>query len=292
VSKRLGRSPENVGANRYRRVAVGSSALAADANRGQVAVISGGGTGIGRATALTLARTGASVVVCGRRPEPLEATRQEILAIGTECLAVPADVREPDDVKRVVDLSLGRFSQIDIVVNNAGGQFTAAAEDISVNGWRAVHRLAVEAAWDLTREAALRSLIPRRRGVVVFVGFSPRRGIPGMVHASAARAAVENLAGGLACEWSRYGIRALCVAPGNIATEGLDQYGAEQVAGWARSVPLGRLGTAEEVGEVIGWLVSPGASYITGTTIVVDGGVDAWGQGEPPPSVDQLPASG
>jgi citronellol/citronellal dehydrogenase len=108
-----------------------------------------------------------------------------------------------------------------------------------------------------------------------------------MVHASAARAALENLAGGLACEWSRYGIRAVCVAPGTIATEGLDQYGAEQVAAWERGVPLGRLGTAAEVGELIGFLVSPGASYITGTTIVVDGGVDAWGLAESPPLPDQ-----
>ncbi|MGA8680327.1 MAG: SDR family oxidoreductase, partial [Acidimicrobiales bacterium] len=260
---------------------MGHSALAPDANQGQVAVISGGGTGIGRATAIALAGTGASVVICGRRAEPLETTCREMASLGTDCLAVPADICQPDDVTRVIDGALERFGQVDIVVNNAGGQFTAAAEDISVNGWRAVHRLSVEAAWSLTREAAVRSMIPRRRGVVVFVGFSPRRGLPGMVHAAAARAAVENLAGGLACEWSRYGIRAVCVAPGNIATEGLDQYGAEQVAAWERAVPLGRLGTAAEVGDVIGWLVSPAASYITGTTIVVDGGVDAWGQAEP-----------
>lgn len=216
----------------------------------------------------------------------LEATRVALEATGAACLAVAADIREPDEVSRVVDAALDRFGRLDILVNNAGGQFTAAAEDISVKGWRAVHRLAVEAAWSLTREVAVRSMIPSRRGVVLFVSFSPRRGIPHMVHAAAARAAVENLAGGLACEWSRYGIRAVCVAPGNIATEGLSQYGAEQVAAWERSVPLGRLGSAAEVGEVIAWLCSPGASYITGTTIVVDGGVDAWGQAELPPPVE------
>ena len=155
-----------------------------------------------------------------------------------------------------------------------------------MSGWRAVHRLAVEAAWSLTREVARRSMIPRRRGVVVFIGFSPRRGVPGMVHASAARAAVENLAAGLAIEWSKYGIRAVCVDPGNIRTEGLDSYGAELVAEWERSVPLGRLGTAEEVATLIAFLVSPGASYITGTTIVIDGGVDAWGLGGYPPQPD------
>jgi citronellol/citronellal dehydrogenase len=276
----------------YRFGTVVPSVLAPDANQGNVAVISGGGTGIGRAAAIVLARTGASVVVCGRRTELLEETRQAIVAGGADCLTVPADIREPDDVSRVVDAALERFSHVDIVVNGAGGQFIAAAEDISVNGWRAVHRLSVEAAWSLTREAAVRSMIPRRQGVVIFLGFSPRRGLPGMVHAAAARAALENLAGGLSCEWSRYGIRAVCVAPGTIATEGLDQYSAEQVAGWERGVPLGRLGTAEEVGELIGFLASPAASYITGTTIVIDGGVDAWGLAEAPPAPDQLPEPG
>ena len=133
---------------------------------------------------------------------------------------------------------------------------------------------------------ALRSMIPRRDGVVVFIGFSPRRGVPGMAHASAARAALENLAAALAGEWSRYGIRTLCVAPGTILTEGLRGYGEERVAQWARAVPLGRLGSAEEVAAVVAFLASPAASYVTGTTVLVDGGADAWGHAaEPPPPV-------
>ena len=258
-------------------------ALANDANAGSVGLISGGGTGIGRATALALCRSGADVVICGRRAELLEVTRDEVEALGGSCLAVQADIRDADDVERVIDAAIERFGAIDVVVNNAGGQFTAPAEEISDNGWRAVHRLAVDAAWSLTRRAAVRSMIPRRRGVVVFIGFSPRRGVPGMAHASAARAAVENLAGALACEWSRFGIRAVCVAPGNIETDALARYDASDVAAWTRGVPLGRLGTADEVATVIAFLASPGGSYVTGTTIVVDGGVDAWGQGVPPP---------
>jgi citronellol/citronellal dehydrogenase len=126
-------------------------------------------------------------------------------------------------------------------------------------------------------------MIPRRTGLVVFIGFSPRRGMPFMVHSSAARAALENLAGGLAIEWSRYGIRAVCVACGAIDTEGLRGYGGAWVEEASKTVPLGRLGRAEEVASTIAFLASPGGAYITGTTIAVDGGVDAWGLGMPPP---------
>ncbi|HET6656523.1 MAG TPA: SDR family oxidoreductase [Gaiellaceae bacterium] len=247
------------------------SPLAPDANAGKVALVTGGGTGIGRATALALARTGAKVAICGRRPEPLEAVRAEL---GDDCLAVSADVREPEQVAALVEQTLERFGRIDILVNNAGGQFLAAAEEISLKGWRAVHRLAVDAVWDLTRTVADRSMIPNRDGVVVFIGFSPRRGMAEMAHAAAARAAIENLAGSLALEWSQHGIRTVCVALGNIATEGLDGYGPERVAEWEREVPLGRLGTPEEAAALIAFLASPGGGYVTGTTVVMDGGLD------------------
>jgi citronellol/citronellal dehydrogenase len=248
-----------------------------------VALITGGGTGIGRATALELGRSGMRVAICGRRTEPLERTQNELEAAGGECLAVQADIREPAEVEALVDQVLERFGRIDVLVNNAGGQFLAPAEEISANGWRAVHRLAVDAAWELTRLAATRSMIPNRDGVVVFIGFSPRRGIPGMAHASAARAALENLAASLSNEWSVYGIRAVCVSPGTILTEGLEQYGSEQIEEWERGIPLGRLGRPEEVASVIAFLVSSAAGYVTGTTVVVDGGADAWGLAEPPP---------
>ena len=263
----------------------GPSVLLPTANAGKVALVTGGGTGIGAATAVELARTGAAVVICGKREEPLAAVQREIEADGGACLAVPTDIRELDQIEALVDVALERFGTIDVLVNNAGGQFRAPAEEISPNGWRAVHRLAVDASWAMTRLVAERSMIPKRSGVVIFVGFSPRRGIPGFAHASSARAALENLAAGLSLEWSRYGIRSICVSPGTIATEGLDQYGAD-VAQWARAIPMQRLGTPEEVASLIAFLCSPGGGYVTGTTVVVDGGADAWGQAELPPPLD------
>jgi len=265
-----------------------SSPLRPDANVGRVALVSGGGTGIGRATALEFAGSGARVAVCGRREEPLSRVREEIERRGGECLDLAADLREPEEVQRVVATTLDRFAAVDVLVNNAGGQFSAPAEEISEGGWRAVNRLTVDAVWSMTRAVATQAMIPASGGLIVFVGFSPRRGIPGFAHASAGRAAVANLASGLALEWSRHGIRTVCVAPGTILTEALDDYGEQAVADWERAVPLGRLGRPEEVASVIVFLASAGGAYVTGTTIVVDGGVDAWGIAEQPPPVEAV----
>jgi citronellol/citronellal dehydrogenase len=259
------------------------SPLAEDANEGLVALVTGGGTGIGRAAARELARSGARVAICGRRAEPLDAVCEQLEAAGRECLAIPADVREPEQAGALVQRVLERFGRIDILVHGAGGQFIAPPEGISPKGWRAVHRLNVDAVWDLTKTVAERSMIPNRGGLVVFIGFSPRRGMPLMAHSAAARAAMENLAGSLAIEWSKYGIRAVSVACGAIDTEGMRGYGEDLVEQARRTVPLGRLGLPEEVGATIAFLASPGGAYITGTTVVIDGGVDAWGLGFPPP---------
>jgi citronellol/citronellal dehydrogenase len=156
-----------------------------------------------------------------------------------------------------------------------------------VKGFRAVERLNLDATWDVTQRVAERWMIPRRRGFVAFVGFSPRRGIPLVVHSSMARSALETFAAGIALEWSRYGIRAVCVACGLIQTEGVLGYGGQElVDAFARQVPLRRPGLAEEVGASIAFLATDAAAYITGTTVVVDGGADAWGQGSEPPELE------
>ena len=259
------------------------SPLAPHANLGRVAIVTGGGTGIGRATAWELARSGAKVVICGRRPEPLEAVREELSGAGHDCLAVPTDVREPEQVLSLLDQVDARLGAVDVLVNSAGGQFAAPLEDISLKGLRAVHRLNVDATWDVTQQVAARWMIPRRSGFVAFVGFSPRRGIPTVIHSSMARSALETFAAGIAQEWSKYGIRAVCIAAGLIQTEGMLQYGGQAVIDeLSMQVPMKRAGLPEEVASMIAFLSSPGGAYVTGATISIDGGADAWGIGMPP----------
>jgi citronellol/citronellal dehydrogenase len=234
------------------------------------AIVTGGGTGIGRATALALHRDGFSVVIAGRRPEPLEETKA---MIGDDCSTLSGDIREPEVADRLIDLCLERHGRVDVLINNAGGQFVAPAEDISPNGWAAVRRLNLDAPWYLMQQVARRSMIPSKGGRIVSVVLCPTRGIPGMAHSSAARAGVQALTNVLSVEWGRHNIGIVAVAPGWIDTEGTRQYGddLQQMAGM---IPMKRLGTAEEVAGLIAFLVSPAASYITGQTIVIDGGIE------------------
>ena len=237
----------------------------------RVAIVTGGGTGIGRATALALHRDGCKLVITGRRPEPLAETQA---AIGqADCLTLPGDIREPEVADALIDLALEAHGRIDVLVNNAGGQFTAPAEEITPNGWAAVRRLNLDAPWYLTQQVGIRSMIPNRGGRIVSVVLCPTRGIPGMVHSSAARSGTEAVARVLSVEWGRFDIGVVCVAPGWIATEGMKQYG-DDLDELAKFVPMGRMGTAEEVADTIAFLASPAASYITGQTVVIDGGIE------------------
>jgi citronellol/citronellal dehydrogenase len=260
------------------------SPLAPDALAGRSAIVTGGGTGIGAATARAIVAAGGTVAICGRRPEPIAAVADEL---GDRCLAQPCDVREPDQVGAFLDAVAQRTDRVDILVNNAGGQFAAGLEDTSPEGLRAVHRLNVDATWDVTTRVAERWMIPQRSGFVAFLGFSPRRGIPSVVPSSMARSALETFAAGIALEWSRFGIRAVCVSPGVIQTEGILQYGGQEVVdAFAEEIPMRRAGTPEEVAATIAFLASGGGGYITGTTVIVDGGADAWGQGHVPPPLE------
>src|SRR5918994_5371755 len=243
---------------------------------GQVAIVSGGGSGLGRASALELAALGAQVVVCGRREEPLEETAAA--ADGGRVDARRCDVREEDQVEALVDGVLERHGQIDLLVNNAGGQFLTPAEDITPKGFRTVIRLNVEGTWLMTHAVATRAMIQDSRGgKIVNVTLSPHHGLPGMAHSSAARAAVENLTRVLSIEWARFGIRLTALAAGHFGTETLrTKYPAAVVEGVAGTVPLQRLGTEEEFAWLVAFLASPAGDYFSGAVLTIDGARDNW----------------
>jgi len=243
---------------------------------GQVTIVTGGGSGLGRASALELAACGAEVIVCGRRVEPLEETAAR--AEGGRGEALACDIREEDQVSELVDHVLDRHGQIDLLVNNAGGQFLTPAEDITPKGFRAVIRLNVEGTWLMTQAVATRAMIPESRGgKIVNVTLSPHHGLPGMAHSSAARAAVENLTRVLSIEWARFGIKLTALAAGPFATDTMiTKYPRPVVEGAALSVPLQRLGTEEEFAWLVAFLASPAGDYHSGTILTIDGARDNW----------------
>jgi citronellol/citronellal dehydrogenase len=254
---------------------------------GQVAIVSGGGSGLGRATALELAALGARVVVCGRRQEPLDETAG--LADGGRIDALACDIREEDQVGALVEGVMERHERVDLLVNNAGGQYMSPAEDITPKGFRTVIRLNVEGTWLMTHAVATRAMIPAGRdrhprgGKIVNVTLSPHHGLPGMAHSSAARAAVENLTRVLSIEWARFGIKLVALAAGQFATETLrTKYPKPVVEGVAGTVPLGRLGTEEEFAWLVAYLASPAGDFVSGSVLTIDGARDNWFGAWPP----------
>jgi NAD(P)-dependent dehydrogenase (short-subunit alcohol dehydrogenase family) len=272
----------------------GSEIFAPGLLDGQVCVVSGGGTGLGRASALELARLGATVAVCGRRAEPLESVVGEIEAAEGSAESVAMDIRDEDAVEALFGGLLDRHNRVDLLVNNAGGQFLSPAEAISPKGFRTVVELNVTGTWLMTHTAATRAFIPQRSGKVISITISPHNGMPGMVHSGAARAAVENMMRTLSIEWSRFGVRLCSVAAGQFDTETLrTKYPREIVENVSRTVPLGRLGSESEMAWLIAYLASPAGDFFSGSVITLDGARDNW-FGHWPPGVygdsGELPA--
>lgn len=245
---------------------------------GQTIIVSGGGSGIGRTTAHELASLGAHVVIAGRKPEKLDQVRQEIEGLGGAVTAVTANIKVEADVTALFDQVLAERGAIHGLVNNAGGQFASPAEFISLKGWTAVVETNLTGTFLMCREAFNRYL-GAHGGVIVNMLMENGRGFPGMAHSAAARAGVENLTKTLAVEWARAGVRINAVAPGLIASSGLDNYPEAMrpiIEQTIQDTPAKRMGTESEVAAVITFLLSPAAAYISGETIKIDGAGSLW----------------
>jgi len=253
---------------------------------GRVCVVSGAGSGLGRETALELVRLGATVVGCGRRSEPLAETAELAAELPGAFEHEALDIRDEDAVDGFFDGLLERHDRLDVLVNNAGGQFLSPAEAITPKGFRTVIELNVQGTWLMTHAAATKAFIPRGGGKVLSVTLSPHNGMPGMVHSGAARAAVENMMRTLAIEWARFGVKTCSLAAGHFATETFrEKYPKVVVAGYERSIPIGRGGKPEEMAWIVAFLASPAGDFVSGTTITIDGGRDNWAGPWPPEAI-------
>jgi citronellol/citronellal dehydrogenase len=246
--------------------------FAPDLLRDKVALVTGGGTGMGRATAIELARCGARVAVLGRRPQPLQDCAQEIRSFGSEALAIPADIRDIEQIELAMEAIKQAFGKLDILINNAGGQFVAPARDLSNKGFETVIRNNLIGSWQMTKAVADHFMLANG-GAIVFVTACVRSGLSGFVHTAAARGGVLAMMKTLAFEWAEFGIRLNCVAPGTIKTDGMGHYpiDPEQWLKLNRNV-LGHMGDVEDVAGAIVFLSSPLGKFVTGEEWYIDGG--------------------
>jgi NAD(P)-dependent dehydrogenase (short-subunit alcohol dehydrogenase family) len=243
---------------------------------GRVAIVTGGGTGIGAATARLLARHGADIVIASRTAEELERAATAIRdATGRRCLAVPTDVKNEEQVAGMVQRTIDELGRIDILINNAGGTRMGPLKGLTTKGWDASFDLNVRSAYFCTREAG-RHMLARRCGAIVNVSSAAGlNGVKGGAHYASAKAALQMFTKVTAAEWGRHGIRANCVAVGLVASErAVEAWRVAKIdpGAAAGSIPLGRPGTPDEVANAILFFVSDAASYITGQTLAVDGG--------------------
>ncbi|CAM5343822.1 SDR family oxidoreductase [Streptomyces avidinii] len=259
--------------------ALGAAALPPGTYAGQVVLVTGGGTGLGKAIAAEFARLGADVVIASRRAEQLKAAREELAAVpgAGRVSAAVCDIRDPERVAEVFDAAQAAFGLPDVLVNNAAANFPSPAEDLSPNAWRAVVDITLTGTWFMTREFGRRHLTAGTPGSIVNIGASYAwTGGPGFAHSSAAKAGVKNLVETLAVEWGPYGIQINGLVPGLVPhadmTEDIRD-GLERAAPDAKDArqPALRVGAPRELGWAATFLASPYARFITGHTLVVDG---------------------
>jgi len=249
--------------------------LAASALAGHVALVTGGGTGLGRAIAVELARAGAAVAIASRDAEHRADGVAAVEDVGGKAKGVELDVRDPDSVSRAFDEATAAVGPPSILVNNAAGNFPVPAEDLSPNGWRAVVGSVLDGTFYCSTEFARRRIAFGGGGAILNVAATTAwTGGPGTAHSSAAKAGVVNLTQTLAVEWAIHGIRVNAVAPGRFPHANVlaQMRGDGDAPDGAATVPAGRVGRLHELGWAAVWLCSPFASYLTGHTLVLDGG--------------------
>ena len=251
---------------------------------GSVALVTGGGTNLGKAAAAELARCGARVVIAGRREDVLADAAAEI---GSRCDWIAGDIREPESARALVAGVLERHGRLDVLLNNAGGQYFVPAEAITQKGWRAVQRLNVDGTLNMSRAAHELAMAPAGGGTILNVTVSPHHGMPAMAHTGVARAAVEALTLELAAAWRDDGVVSIALAIGRFATESLRKYPEAVFRGAARSVPLQRLGSVEEYAWLVALLASPLGRSLSGSVVTLDGGADNWWGAWPPETLAQ-----
>jgi len=240
---------------------------------GQTLIVTGGGSGIGRCTAHELAHLGAHVVLVGRNPEKLQATAAEIAADGGSASTQVCDIRQEDAVRAMVAEVLARCGRVHGLVNNAGGQFISPLSRISARGWQAVIDTNLTGGFLVARECFTQCL-QGQGGAIVNIVADMWGSMPGMGHSGAARAGMVSFTETAALEWAQAGVRVNAVAPGYIASSGMDHYPPEagdMLRQMRQTVPLGRFGTEAETSAAIVFLLSPAASFISGTVLRVDG---------------------
>lgn len=245
---------------------------------GQRLLITGGGSGIGKAAAFLAAQLGADVAICGRNPAKLEATRDAIqCATGREIFIKSMSIRDPDAAQKLIEDVHNRFGGLDILVNNAGGQFAQDAIDFSRKGWLAVIDTNLNGTWWMMQEAAKAWRAADHPGHVINIVANVERGMPQAAHTCAARAGVIYLSKTLATEWAEHRIRVNCIGPGVIETEGFGVYPEAALGRFHNANPMKTRGNAWDVAECIIYLASPAARFINGDLIIMDGGQAQWG---------------
>jgi citronellol/citronellal dehydrogenase len=260
-----------------------------DLFQGRVGLVTGAGSGIGRCIAHELASLGAHVIVTGRTLDKLEAVAQEITDDGGSAEAHAFDIRDEDAVSAAVAAILEAHGAIDFLVNNAGGQFPAEVADISRKGWDAVLATNLTGGWQMMR-AVFNAAMKEHGGAIVNITADMHAGMPGMAHSGAARAGMFNLTQTAALEWGKYGVRVNAVAPGWIASSGMDTYGGAaraMIPYLKQHLPAQRLGSEAEVSAGVVFLLSPAAAFITGAQLQIDGGAPLGGRHWPLESHDK-----